>query len=87
MIVYLKLNIFDLQIVAAEKKLRIPSGIERNVLKQNVEFMHIKSHFSMEYFQFVKKVMHTNLQHVQIAQGAPVVSFIFNLEVTTLCEI
>lgn len=38
----------------------MPSAIERNVLKQNVEFMHVRSHFSPEYFQFVKKLVGTN---------------------------
>lgn len=38
----------------------MPPLIERNVLKQNVEFMHVRSHFSPEYFQFVKKLVAAN---------------------------
>lgn len=38
----------------------MPAIIEKNVLKQNVEFMHIRSHFSPEYFQFIKKLVGAN---------------------------
>lgn len=44
----------------AERRLKMPSIIERTVLKQNVEFMHVRSHFSPEYFQFVKKLVGAN---------------------------
>lgn len=44
----------------AERRLRIPPPIERSVLRQNVEFMHIRSHFSLEYFQFIRRLVSCN---------------------------
>ncbi|XP_064082430.1 probable ubiquitin carboxyl-terminal hydrolase FAF-X isoform X2 [Macrobrachium nipponense] len=39
---------------------KMPSAIERSVVRQNVRFMHSRSQFSPEYFQFLKKLIMTN---------------------------
>ena len=48
---------------------RMPAAIERLVRKQNIQFMHNKNHFSMEYFQFIKKLLTCNQHHIQIQPG------------------
>ncbi|XP_067668544.1 ubiquitin carboxyl-terminal hydrolase 9X-like [Haliotis asinina] len=45
---------------------KMPSAIDRLVRKQNILFMHEKNQFSMEYFQFMKKLLtcnHITLNH------------------------
>ncbi|KAG7177623.1 ubiquitin carboxyl-terminal hydrolase FAF-X-like [Homarus americanus] len=40
--------------------IKMPSAIDRSVVRQNVRFMHSRSQFSPEYFQFLKKLIMTN---------------------------
>ncbi|CAG7834571.1 unnamed protein product [Allacma fusca] len=44
----------------SERRLKVPPRIERSVLKENIEFMHMRAHFSIEYFQFIKKLIGGN---------------------------
>ena len=39
---------------------KIPAAIQRSVQVQNIKFMHTKNQFSTEYFQFMKKLLHSN---------------------------
>lgn len=39
----------------------MPSGIEKLVLRQNIDFMHSRSQYSPEYFQFVRKLVGCNV--------------------------
>jgi len=50
----------NLLFLVSDRRLKIPQHIEQNVLRNNVEFMHLRSHFSVEYFQFVKRLVGTN---------------------------
>ncbi|RWS27831.1 putative ubiquitin carboxyl-terminal hydrolase FAF-X-like protein [Leptotrombidium deliense] len=45
--------------------IKMPVAIQRSVQKQNIKFMHTKNQFSVEYFQFMKKLLHSNGQLVQ----------------------
>ncbi|XP_047471205.1 probable ubiquitin carboxyl-terminal hydrolase FAF-X isoform X2 [Penaeus chinensis] len=44
--------------------IKMPNAIERSVVRQNVRFMHSRSQFSPEYFQFLKKLILTNQPYV-----------------------
>jgi ubiquitin carboxyl-terminal hydrolase 9/24 len=39
---------------------KIPAPIQRSVQVQNIKFMHTKNQFSTEFFQFMKKLLHSN---------------------------
>ncbi|XP_077003331.1 ubiquitin carboxyl-terminal hydrolase 9X-like isoform X2 [Tamandua tetradactyla] len=45
------------------------SAIERSVRKQNVQFMHNRMQYSLEYFQFVKKLLICNGVYLNPAPG------------------
>lgn len=51
-------NVFFLDESSTE--LKMPVAIERCVRRQNVLFMHEKNQFSVEYFQFMKKLLTCN---------------------------
>ena len=38
----------------------MPGVIERSVRRQNIHFMHNKTQFSAEYFQFIRKLVMSN---------------------------
>ncbi|XP_047391135.1 probable ubiquitin carboxyl-terminal hydrolase FAF-X isoform X5 [Sciurus carolinensis] len=44
-------------------------AIERSVWKQNVQFMHNRMQYSLEYFQFVKKLLTCNAIYLNPAPG------------------
>ena len=52
--------ISELAITARPHQIIMPSAIERSVRKQNVQFMHNRMQYSMEYFQFMKKLLTCN---------------------------
>ena len=52
---------------------KMPPAILRSVYKKNIKFSHHRHHFSVEYFQFVRKLVQANLCLLQ--NGAPLVSF------------
>ena len=39
----------------------MPSVIEKSVRRQNIQFMHNKTQFSVEYFQFIRKLVMSNV--------------------------
>lgn len=49
-------SLFEEQLVV-----KMPAFILRSVHKKNVKFLHHRHHFSVEYFQFVKKLTQANL--------------------------
>lgn len=46
--------ISELAITTRPHQIIMPSAIERSVRKQNVQFMHNRMQYSLEYFQFMK---------------------------------
>ena len=57
--------------LAANKtsQVKMPAMIERCVRKQNIQYMHNKNQFSLEYFQFMRKLLTCNAPYVQPLQG------------------
>ncbi|XP_025080256.1 LOW QUALITY PROTEIN: probable ubiquitin carboxyl-terminal hydrolase FAF-X [Pomacea canaliculata] len=53
-------DIQKLSINESSTELKMPVAIERCVRRQNVLFMHEKNQFSVEYFQFMKKLLTCN---------------------------
>ncbi|XP_012882196.1 PREDICTED: probable ubiquitin carboxyl-terminal hydrolase FAF-X [Dipodomys ordii] len=52
--------ISELAITTRPHQIVMPSAIERSVRKQNVQFMHNRMQYSLEYFQFMKKLLTCN---------------------------
>ncbi len=48
---------------------KMPSSIEASVRKQNVQFMHSRMQYSLEYFQFVKKLLTCNSVYLNPPPG------------------
>ncbi|GBN37130.1 putative ubiquitin carboxyl-terminal hydrolase FAF-X, partial [Araneus ventricosus] len=46
--------------------IKMPVAIERSVRRQNIRFMHNRNQFSLEYFQFMKKLIMCNGPYVTI---------------------
>ncbi len=42
-------------------KVKVPGFIMKSVHKKNIKFLHHRHHFSVEYFQFVKKLIQANI--------------------------
>ena len=63
------------QLTVAERRLRVPPRIECNVLKENIEYMHMRAHFSIEYFQFIKKLIGGNTYILNGIVESPVCHF------------
>ena len=55
---------------------KMPPFILRSVHKKNIKFLHHRHHFSVEYFQFIKKLAQTNLlmwqQTMQNSDNPPI---------------
>lgn len=47
----------------------MPGAIECSVRKQNVQFMHSRMQYSLEYFQFVKKLLTCNSVYLNPPPG------------------
>ena len=45
--------------------LKMPTPIEKSVLRQNVKFLHKRSQFTLEYFMFMRKMLSSNCEYVQ----------------------
>lgn len=60
MIDHLKENIWILD----DQNQRMPLGVERSVRKQNIKFLHNRILFSPEYFIFIKRLVHSNVQQL-----------------------
>ncbi|EHB05962.1 Putative ubiquitin carboxyl-terminal hydrolase FAF-X [Heterocephalus glaber] len=52
--------ISELAVTTRPHQIVMPSAIERSVRKQNVQFMHNRMQYSLEYFQFMKKLLTCN---------------------------
>uniref|UniRef100_A0A452GKF3 ubiquitinyl hydrolase 1 n=1 Tax=Gopherus agassizii TaxID=38772 RepID=A0A452GKF3_9SAUR len=52
--------ISELAMTTKPHQIKMPSAIERSVRKQNVQFMHNRMQYSLEYFQFIKKLLTCN---------------------------
>ena len=66
------------ELLSIQKVQKMPPFILRSVHKKNIKFLHHRHHFSVEYFQFIKKLTQTNLIMCQ--------QTIHNTENTTLSE-
>ncbi|KAJ8282529.1 hypothetical protein COCON_G00050480 [Conger conger] len=53
-------RVSELALAAAPRNVKMPTAIECSVRKQNVQFMHNRMQYSLEYFQFVKKLLTCN---------------------------
>lgn len=49
--------------------IKMPLAIEKSVCQQNIRFMHNRNQFSVEYFQFMKKLISCNAPYVAIPPG------------------
>uniref|UniRef100_A0A671TF05 ubiquitinyl hydrolase 1 n=1 Tax=Sinocyclocheilus anshuiensis TaxID=1608454 RepID=A0A671TF05_9TELE len=52
--------ITELTVTSKPHQVKMPSAIERGVRKQNVQFMHNRMQYSLEYFQFIRKLLTCN---------------------------
>nr|DBA34073.1 TPA: hypothetical protein GDO54_001675 [Pyxicephalus adspersus] len=59
----------ELTITSKPHQIKMPSAIERSVRKQNVQFMHNRMQFSLEYFQFIKKLLTCNSVYLNPPPG------------------
>lgn len=62
---------------AADNKqcaVKMPVAIERSVRRQNIKFMHNRNQFSLEYFQFMKKLIICNGPYVTSGNPEKLVS-------------
>jgi ubiquitin carboxyl-terminal hydrolase 9/24 len=60
---YEKIESAKLNPVEKSFKSAIPLSIHKSVQKKNMKFMHFRNHFSIEYFQFIKKLSQCTLQY------------------------
>ena len=49
--------------------MKMPGAIECSVRKQNVQFMHSRMQYSLEYFQFIKKLLTCNSVYLNPPPG------------------
>ena len=49
------------QLLSNNQNVKMPAFILRSVHKKNIKFSHHRHHFSVEYFQFIKKLVQANL--------------------------
>ena len=50
-------------------QVKMPEAIEKCVRKQNIQFMHNKTQYCLEYFQFMRKLLSCNTPYVQLPPG------------------
>ncbi|XP_060775080.1 probable ubiquitin carboxyl-terminal hydrolase FAF-X isoform X3 [Neoarius graeffei] len=62
-------HIAEMTLVPKLHHLKMPSAIECGVRKQNVHFMHSRMQYSLEYFQFVKKLLTCNSVYLNPPPG------------------
>ncbi|KAI1241520.1 hypothetical protein IHE44_0004993 [Lamprotornis superbus] len=61
--------ISEIAITTKPHQIKMPSAIERSVRKQNVQFMHNRMQYSLEYFQFIKKLLTCNSVYLNPPPG------------------
>ncbi len=68
-------------------KIEMPGLIERSVRRQNIEFLHNRTQFSTEYFQFMKKLVissSTSFHNVSQQHLSKVRPILFSYSIHTL---
>lgn len=73
----LKSTLDEQQQQQQQQAVKIPANILKSVHKKNIKFLHHRHHFSLEYFQFIKKLSQANLCLIQ--SDSPIVNFIIIL--------
>uniref|UniRef100_A0A8C9SFP8 ubiquitinyl hydrolase 1 n=1 Tax=Scleropages formosus TaxID=113540 RepID=A0A8C9SFP8_SCLFO len=61
--------ISELAISTKPHQIKMPAAIECSVRKQNVQFMHNRMQYSLEYFQFIKKLLTCNSVYLNPPPG------------------
>ncbi|XP_016350844.1 probable ubiquitin carboxyl-terminal hydrolase FAF-X, partial [Sinocyclocheilus anshuiensis] len=61
--------ITELTVTSKPYQVKMPSAIERSVRKQNVQFMHNRMQYSLEYFQFIRKLLTCNSVYLNSPPG------------------
>ncbi|XP_076857710.1 ubiquitin carboxyl-terminal hydrolase 9X isoform X7 [Brachyhypopomus gauderio] len=61
--------ISELTVSGKPQQVKMPSAIECSVRKQNVQFMHSRMQYSLEYFQFIKKLLTCNSVYLSPPPG------------------
>lgn len=61
--------ITELALNTKPHQIKMPTAIERSVRKQNVQFMHSRMQYSLEYFQFMKKILTCNSSYLNPPTG------------------
>uniref|UniRef100_A0A8B9RCX2 ubiquitinyl hydrolase 1 n=1 Tax=Astyanax mexicanus TaxID=7994 RepID=A0A8B9RCX2_ASTMX len=61
--------IAELTLMPKPHQLKMPTAIECSVRKQNVQFMHSRMQYSLEYFQFIKKLLTCNSVYLNPPPG------------------
>lgn len=59
----------ELTLGSKPNQIKMPSAIECSVRKQNVQFMHNRMQYSLEYFQFMKKLLTCNSVYLNPPPG------------------
>ncbi len=54
---------------APKNLMKMPAAIQRRVRRQNIQFMHSRMQYSIEYFQFIRKLVTCNAALFNIPQG------------------
>ncbi|UJR08730.1 hypothetical protein I4U23_012987 [Adineta vaga] len=54
------------QLQIYDRNQRMPLSVQRSVRKQNIKFLHNRILFSQEYFLFIKRLVHSNVQQLGI---------------------
>ena len=49
--------------------MKMPASIQRRVRRQNIQFMHSRMQYSIEYFQYIRKLVTCNAPMFNIPQG------------------
>jgi ubiquitin carboxyl-terminal hydrolase 9/24 len=62
---------------------KMPHFVMKSVQKKNIKFLHHRLHFSTEYFQFIKKLVQTNLNLCQSESNLNVICPSFNLKINS----
>ncbi|MCJ8732517.1 hypothetical protein PDJAM_G00212330 [Pangasius djambal] len=61
--------ISELSVSSKPHQVKMPPAIECSVRKQNVQFMHSRMQYSLEYFQFIKKLLTCNSVYLNPPPG------------------
>lgn len=62
-------SMHELSLSNKNNTVKMPKAIELSVRGQNIRFMHNRNQFSLEYFQFMKKLISCNILYVTLQPG------------------